>query len=136
MSEKTGPVILFDGVCNLCNGWVQFVISHDPSARFRFASFQSPAGRRLSLANGVDPDALKSFFLLSGGNLLARSDAAIEVVVQFGGLWRLLGVLRFIPRPLRDLVYSSVARNRYRLFGKREACLMPSPELASRFLSA
>ena len=136
MDENPGPVILFDGVCNLCNGWVQFVISHDPSARFRFASFQSPAGRRLSLANGVDPDALKSFFLLSDGTLLARSDAAIEVVVRFGGFWRLLGILRLVPRPLRDWVYSVVARNRYRLFGKREACLMPSPELSGRFLSA
>ena len=134
MDENPGQVILFDGVCNLCNGWVQFVISHDPCARFRFASFQSPAGRQLSLANGVDPDALKSFFLLSGRTLLARSDAAIEVVVRFGGFWRLLGILRLVPRPLRDWVYSIVARNRYRVFGKREVCLMPSPELSGRFL--
>ena len=136
MNSDEKLLILFDGECNLCNGWVQFVISHDPEDLFRFASFQSPAGRRVSLENGIDPDDLKSFFLLSRGNLLFRSDAAIEVVIQFGGFWRLFGGLLLIPKLLRDWIYSLVARNRYRLFGKRETCLMPTPELASRFLSA
>jgi predicted DCC family thiol-disulfide oxidoreductase YuxK len=132
--EDGGAVVLFDGVCNLCNGSVQFIIRHDPAGRFRFASLQSEAGQALLRRHGLDPEDLFSVILVEDGRAHSRSDAALRIAAGLSGGWRAAGALRVVPRPLRDLVYGWVARNRYRWFGRQDACMIPTPELRGRFL--
>lgn len=132
--EPGGAVVLFDGVCNLCNASVQFILRRDPEGRFRFASLQSEAGRELMRARGMDPDLLSSVVLVEGGRAFTRSDAALRIARGLGGGWPLLGALRVVPRPVRDRVYEWVAANRYRWFGKRDSCMLPAPEHRGRFL--
>jgi predicted DCC family thiol-disulfide oxidoreductase YuxK len=132
--ETAHPIVLFDGVCNLCNGAVQFILRRDPAGRFRFASLQSPAGEALQTRLGIDPKALDSIVLVEGERWYRESDAALRIASRMSGAWKALGVLRVIPRPLRDPVYRWVARNRYRWFGKQETCWLPTPELRGRFL--
>ena len=127
-----GPVILFDGECNLCNGAVAFVARRDPKGRFRFASLQSPVASRL-LAGAARP-LPDSIVLLEKGRVHTRSGAALRIALGLRSLWPLLGVLLLVPWPVRDWVYDWVARRRYRWFGRREACLVPTPELRARFL--
>jgi predicted DCC family thiol-disulfide oxidoreductase YuxK len=127
-------VILFDGVCNLCSALVQLVIRHDRAARFRFAAMQSDAGSRLMRSHGIDPSELETFVFLADGKTFTRSDAALEVASRMGGAWTVVKPLRFIPRALRDWMYRVIARNRYRWFGRKAVCMMPTPELARRFL--
>jgi predicted DCC family thiol-disulfide oxidoreductase YuxK len=129
------PILLFDGVCNLCDGVVQWVIAHDPAGQFRFASLQSDAGRALLARHGLPPDALDTVVLVDGDRYFRKSDAALEVLRLLGGGWALLAALRAVPRPLRDAVYDWVARHRYRWFGQRAECLVPTPELRQRFLA-
>ncbi len=128
--ENERPVILFDGVCNLCTGSVQFVIERDARKQFRFASLQSPVGERL-LGRRED---LESVILLQNGRTYRKSGAALRIARRLDGLWPLLGVLLVIPGFLRDAVYDWIGRRRYRMFGKREVCWTPRPELAERFL--
>lgn len=128
-------LVLFDGVCNLCNAGVQFILRHDRRGIFSFAPIQSELGQKIFRAQGLDPDNLQTFLVVSDGRVLLRSDAAIEVARQFGGAWRLLAGFQIIPRALRDWLYSLLARNRYRLFGRREACMIPTPEVRKRFLT-
>lgn len=128
------PVILFDGVCNLCNASVRFVIRRDPRGAFRFASLQSPAGRALSQRYGMPVDDLSSVVLVDAGRCYMKSEAALRIAGALVWPWRLLGVLTIVPRFVRDRVYELVARNRYRWFGKQESCPLPAPELADRFL--
>ena len=134
----TPTVILFDGVCNLCNGFVQFVIRHDPEERFRFAALQSEAARVLLTAHGLPLTALaaepESVLLLSGGQLYSHSTAVLRIARQLGGVWQLAGVGWVLPRPWRDALYRFVARHRYRWFGRQESCMLPTPELKARFL--
>jgi len=127
-------LVLFDGVCNLCTASVQFIIRHDRAGIFYFAPLQSDIGREICQSRGLDPAAVETFMLISGGRILMRSDAAIEVVSRFGGAWKFVAVLRLIPRVARDWVYSTVARNRYRWFGRTEACMIPTPKVKERFL--
>jgi predicted DCC family thiol-disulfide oxidoreductase YuxK len=129
-----GPILLFDGVCNLCNGLVQWVIAHDPEARFRFASLQSDAGRALLTQHRLPLDAMDTVVLLDGDAHWTKSAAALEAARRLGGLWTLTSILVLVPRPLRDAVYDWVARNRYARWGKRDACWLPTPELRARFL--
>jgi predicted DCC family thiol-disulfide oxidoreductase YuxK len=126
-------VILFDGVCNLCNRAVQFVIARDPAARFQFAPLQSAAAVRLleSVDAGELPD---SVVLLEDGRVWTRSTAALRVARRLRFPWPAAYLLIAIPRPLRDWVYNVVARNRYGWFGKRAACMLPTPALRARFL--
>ncbi len=130
--------ILFDGVCNLCNGFVQFVIRHDGAGRFRFAALQSAAGQALLAAHGVAPAALaaepETVLLLSGGRLYSHSSAVLRIAGGLGGAWRVAAVGQLLPRPWRDALYRFVARHRYRWFGRQESCLLPTPELKARFL--
>jgi predicted DCC family thiol-disulfide oxidoreductase YuxK len=133
-TSDAGAVVLFDGVCNLCNGSVQFIVRHDPEGRFRFASLQSEAGQALLRRHGMDPAELSSVVLVEGGRAHTRSDAALRIAGGLPGAWKAAGALRAVPRPLRDLVYGWVARNRYRWFGKQDACMIPTPELRARFL--
>jgi len=134
MEAPANPIVLFDGVCNLCSGSVQFLIRHDPGARFRFASLQSPVGERLRDELGIDRQAVDSVILVEGGRWYKESDAALRIARGLGGPWKALGIFRLTPRPLRDGLYRLIARNRYRWFGRMEACWLPTPELRERFL--
>jgi predicted DCC family thiol-disulfide oxidoreductase YuxK len=133
-AEGDGPILLFDGVCNLCTGSVRFVIARDSRKRFRFASLQSAAAQELLGGRGGEDDPLDSMVLLVGGRAYRKSSAALEAARRLDGLWPLLGVLLAIPRPLRDAAYDWIGRRRYRMFGKRETCWTPQPEHAGRFL--
>ena len=134
MNTSEHPIVLFDGVCNLCNNSVQFLIQRDPQARLRFTSLQSEAGQKLQAEHGINPESLDSMLLVEGGRLYRESDASLRMARYLKGAWPLLGAFRIVPRPLRNLVYRWVARNRYRWFGKTEACWLPTPELRARFL--
>ncbi|WP_266368813.1 thiol-disulfide oxidoreductase DCC family protein [Tellurirhabdus rosea] len=127
-------ILLFDGVCNLCNGAVNFIIDRDPAGHFRFAALQSEAGKALLRKHHFPDTHLDSLILVTDGRVLTRSDAALAVARGLSGGWPLLAVFRFLPRPLRDAVYDWVARNRYRWFGKEDTCRLPSPALKARFL--
>ena len=135
VTTPSGPILLFDGVCNLCHGVVQWVISHDPGARFRFASLQSDAGRALLASHRLPPDAMDTVVLIAGDVHWQKSGAALEVLRRLGGAWAFASALRFVPRPLRDVAYDWVARNRYGWFGKQAECWLPTPELRARFLA-
>ena len=138
MSDSASDVILFDGVCNLCNGFVQFVIRHDRAGRFHFAALQSEAGRALLAGHGPVLPAgaaeLDSVLLLSGGRLYSHSSAVLRIASGLGGVWALAGAGRLLPRAWRDALYRFVARHRYRWFGRQESCMLPTPELKARFL--
>ena len=126
-------LILFDGECNLCNGFVQFVIKRDPKARYRFAALGSAAAQAALDAAGAAQALPDSIVLVSGGRLRTKSAAALTIMRSLGWLWPLTSVFMIVPRPLRDLIYDWVARNRIRWFGRRQACWVPTPELRSRF---
>jgi len=139
MSSTTPPTILFDGVCNLCNGFVQFVIRHDAAGRFRFAALQSAAGQALLATHGqqdlampaADPD---SVVLVEGGRVYTHSTAVLRIAGHLGVLGRVAQVGWLLPRTWRDALYRYVARHRYRWFGQQESCLLPTPALRTRFL--
>jgi predicted DCC family thiol-disulfide oxidoreductase YuxK len=138
MSERETHtrIVLFDGVCNLCNGFVRFVIARDPRRRFRFAALQSATGRRLALEFPEELGDLETMALYDGTTLLTRSTAALHVVRGLTWPWPLLAAFLAVPRPLRDWVYRLVVRNRYRWFGKRDECLVPTRDLLERFVDA
>lgn len=129
-----GPVLLFDGVCNLCNGAVQFVIEHDDDARIRFASLQSDVGRAVLDRLDLPPDDLETVVLLEGTRAYTKSAAAIRACEHLGGVYALARLGWLLPRRLRDWLYDVVAANRYDWFGRREQCMVPTPELESRFV--
>ncbi|MDX2007487.1 MAG: thiol-disulfide oxidoreductase DCC family protein [Meiothermus sp.] len=131
-------VVLFDGVCNLCNSTVQFILRHDKAERFQFASQQSAAGQRLLGAHGLlGQDALaESVVVVEGDKVWLESDAAFHILYRLGGVWSIPAVLWFLPKGLRDWGYRLIAKNRYKLFGKRDSCMIPTPELRRRFLDA
>lgn len=132
--DANAAIIVFDGVCHLCNGWVRFLLRVDARGLYRFASMQSETGRRLLRDHGLDPDDPSSFLLLREGRARTDSDAILDVLTGLGGPWRGFGVLRLMPRALRDPAYRFIAQHRYRLFGRREVCMMPTPEIAARFV--
>lgn len=129
------PILLFDGVCNLCHGTVRFIVERDPDARVRFAPLQSGVGRELLAQHGLPLDTLDTVVLIEDGRAFLRGDAAIRVVAGLGGGWRLLRALLVLPRGLRDATYDFVARHRYRWFGRRDSCPVPTPEQRARFLA-
>jgi predicted DCC family thiol-disulfide oxidoreductase YuxK len=134
MSGSESAVILFDGVCNLCNGFVQFVIAHDPNGRFKFAALQSETGQQL--LQGLPPADrnLDSVILIQNGRFYKRSAAALRILRGLTGVWPLLYATIVLPAFFRDWVYNLVAKNRYRWLGQTESCLLPTPELQSRFV--
>jgi predicted DCC family thiol-disulfide oxidoreductase YuxK len=136
MSSPGHPVILFDGVCNLCNAFVNFVLDRDPTAQFHFASLQSPGAAALLAERGLPAPAAEpdSIVLIDGDRVYERSTAALRIARRLRGPIRVLSVFMVVPRPLRDLVYRFVARYRYRWFGRRDMCRVPTPELRARFL--
>ncbi len=129
------PVVLFDGVCNLCEGFVQSLIRRDPDAVLRFAPLQSPIGRQLLEARGHDADEIDSVVLIEGDRAFVRSTAALRAVAHLGGRYRAATALGVVPRPIRDRVYDAIAARRYAWFGRREQCLAPTPDIESRFLT-
>lgn len=128
------PIVVFDGVCNFCSGFVHFVIKRDPEARFHFAPVQSRTGRRLMERHGLDPEDITTLLLIQNGRAHRRSDAVLRIAGQLAWPWKLARMLRVVPGPLRDWCYGRFARNRYRWFGKKAACMVPTPEMRSRFL--
>jgi predicted DCC family thiol-disulfide oxidoreductase YuxK len=131
---EKADIILFDGVCNLCNSSVNFVIRRDRHNRFRFASLQSDIAQQLAARLQFSVAAMESFILISDGKTYFKSTAALKVARELGFPWNLLYAFIIIPRPLRDTVYSWIARNRYRWFGRKDACMVPTPELRKKFL--
>lgn len=129
------PIVLFDGLCNLCSSSVQFIIKHDPANRFRFASLQSDVGQRILQQHSLSPAVLNSLILYQQGTIYTRSTAALRVVKQLSGGWQMLGIFLLLPAFIRDALYDLVSRNRYKWFGKKTACWLPSPSLANRFIS-
>ena len=126
-------VILFDGVCNLCNAWVRFVIKRDPHARFAFAPLGSDAANEL-LRERQSTVASDSIILVEKDAIYDQSTAALRIARRLSGAWSLTSAFLVVPRVLRDAVYRLIARNRYRWFGRRDACMVPTPELRARFL--
>jgi predicted DCC family thiol-disulfide oxidoreductase YuxK len=133
--EKTDqPLIIFDGVCNLCEYSVKFIIKNDRQGRFKFVSAQSDRGKELQRLHGVDTFKDSSVILLKNDQVYVKSDAAVEIAKDLEGLWRFLHVFKFIPKPVRDLVYSIISKNRYRWFGRKNQCLLPDKNIKNRFL--
>lgn len=126
-------LVVFDGVCALCSFWVRFVAPRDPAGLYRFAPIQSEAGAELARRFGIDPDYPQTNVVVRDGRAWFKSDAALRVLADLPG-WRWTRLLRPVPRVVRDFLYDRIARNRYRLFGRHEACMMPTPELKARFL--
>lgn len=122
-------------MCNLCTSSVHFIIRHDKRAVFRFVPIQSEHGREICRACGLDPDSIQTFLVLRNGRAYARSDAAFEIIKQFGGLWRLLVLFKVVPAALRDRIYTFIVNNRYRWFGRRNTCMCPSEDINQRFLT-
>ena len=128
------PIILFDGVCNLCNRAINFAIDSDPGLVFHFASLQSIVGERLLARFEIDPNETDSIVLIEEGKAYVKSTAVLRIVRRLGKLWPIIYGLILIPRPLRDAAYMAIARRRYRWFGKRETCRRPTPQERARFL--
>lgn len=133
--QEVHTIVLFDGVCNLCNATVNFLIDCDPNGRFKFGALQSEAVEPFLERYGLQADRLESFVLIEDEQVYRRSEAALRIAWRLGGAWRLLYPFLLLPRPLRDAAYAWIAANRYRWFGKQEACRMPTPELKARFIA-
>jgi len=131
---STEPIILFDGVCNFCDAAVNMIISRDTTGVFRFAPLQSDVGRELVAKYSI-PANVDSVILIDNGRAFLHSDAALQIARKLGGGWKMLMVFWYIPRFIRDWFYKLFAKYRYRIFGKKDACMMPTPEIRSRFLA-
>lgn len=127
-------LVLFDGVCNFCNGSVNFIIRHDKKARYLFVPLQEPLGKQLLTAYELPANYLDSLVLLSDDRVYSHSTAALRIGEGLGGAWKSLRLLRALPACLRDAVYKVIARNRYRWFGKKDSCMLPSADIRARFL--
>lgn len=127
-------VVFFDGVCNLCNSSVNFLIDRDPQARFQFASLQSYLAGEILPSHEIDPTKVDSIAFLVNGRVYQRSRAVLEIARRMRRLWPLMYVFVIVPGFIRDMVYNWIARNRYRWFGRTDSCRMPTPELRARFL--
>ncbi len=140
MADFANPILLYDGVCGLCNRFVQFVLKRDRNDRFRFAALQSDFARTILERHGVDAVDLDTVYLVTSyqrpeESLSNRSDAAVAVLSELGGFWKLVaGILCIVPRPIRNWGYNLVARNRYRMFGKYDVCPLPDPRDRHKFL--
>ncbi|MFZ1459235.1 MAG: thiol-disulfide oxidoreductase DCC family protein [Ignavibacteria bacterium] len=127
-------IILFDGVCNLCNSSVNFIIDRDKKNIFKFAALQSEAGQKFLDKSGMDQNDFDSVILVDDNKFYSKSSAALKIVKEFPFLWKALYIFIIIPAPLRNFFYDLVAKNRYSWFGKKDSCRMPSPELKNKFL--
>ena len=132
--DEPDGLILFDGVCVFCSRWVRFVLRLDRERRFRFLAIQSERGRALAVRHGINPDAPETNAVVIGGSIFFKSDAALVVLGRLPATAP-LAALRIAPRALRDPVYDLIARNRYRIFGRTDQCMVPEPADRNRFLS-
>ena len=130
----SNSIILFDGVCNVCSGAVQFVIKRDKKNIFRFASLQSTEGQKLLAHHKLPLSDFNSFVLIENDKVYIKSDGALKVAKELNGLWPLLYGFIIVPKVLRDGVYNLIARNRYKWFGKKDSCMIPTPEIMAKFL--
>jgi len=128
------PIVFFDGVCNLCNFWVRFIIKRDPHKKFYFASLQSKAGRAILQAIGLPDGELNTMIFLEGDQCFLKSSAGLHIAKAMGGWWRLAYLFIIIPESIRNIFYHVISKYRYRWFGKKETCMIPTPELQDRFL--
>ncbi len=132
---KNKKIILFDGVCNLCNASVQLVIKHDKKDLFRFVALQSDLGQEIIKHIGIDTQNIDSIILYEPGiAYYYKSDAALEIAKNLGGIFYFAGIFNIFPAALRNTLYDYIAKNRYRWYGKRESCMLPTPELKAKFL--
>jgi len=134
MKDTETYILLFDGVCNLCNSIVDFTIKRDPYGKFKFATLQSDNGKTLLEKFDLEADDLDSFVLIIGDHYFLKSSAGLQVLRELGGIWRLLYVFIYIPRPIRDSIYDLIAKTRYRIFGKHDTCMVPAADIKQRFL--
>lgn len=134
MPVNYNAVILFDGVCNLCNGFVQFVIKHDRQGYFKFTALQSAAGQEILRQTDLANNPLGTVVLVENEKIYVRSTAALKILARLDGFWSITYIGIILPAFLRDLIYVGIARNRYRWFGKQESCMLPTPALKGRFL--
>ena len=134
INDYQGPIIVFDAMCVLCTANAQFVLRHDRLGRFRLASMQNETGIALYRRCGMDPADPDSLIIVDGATVLRDSDAVLAIYAGLGWPWKAISALRIVPRMLRNPIYHWLARNRYRIFGKRETCWLPTPEQASRIL--
>lgn len=127
-------IVLFDGVCNFCDSSINYVIDHDPKKKFQFAPLQSEAGERLQKQFNLEVNKLDSVLLIRNDKILSKSTAALYVAKQLSGAAPLLFAFIIVPAPIRDWVYNYIAKNRYKWFGKKDSCMIPTPDVRSRFL--
>ncbi len=132
--EHHENILLFDGVCNLCNHTVQFIIKRDKGAKFKFAALQSDIGQALLKKYDLPLKDFESFVLIRKGNYYQRSSAALQVAKVLGWPWRLFYIFILIPKFIRDFFYNIISNSRYNVFGRQDSCMIPSPELKERFL--
>ena len=137
--QSPHPIVLYDGVCGLCNRLNQFLLKRDHHDRLRFASLQSSLAESLTLRHGANPKDLDTVYVVVDHNqptehLLSRSDAIIYALTQLGGIWKAMGVAKVLPNALRNVAYQIVAKNRYRVFGKHDSCMLPDPKNKDKFL--
>ena len=135
MSNNETGILLFDGVCNLCNSIVQFTIKRDPEGKFKFASLQSESGQGLLKKFGLPRDDFDSFVYIKGDKYFLKSSAGLHVLKDLGGIWKLFYVFIIVPKTVRDLFYNIIAKSRYKIFGKRDSCMIPTPKMNERFLN-
>lgn len=128
------PVIVFDGICNLCESSVKFVIRRDSKRKFKFASAQSKAGEEIQEQFGFDAIKDETVVLIKNRRAFFRSDAAIEIAKELDGYWKAISLIRIVPRPIRDFVYKGIARRRYKWFGRKDDCMLPAQDVENRFL--
>jgi predicted DCC family thiol-disulfide oxidoreductase YuxK len=127
-------IILFDGVCNLCNASVKFIIKNDPEALFKFAPLQSQFARKILIRNNICQGKYESLILVVGDNVFLKSTAALKIARNLKAPWPVFYPLIIIPWPVRDIFYNLIAKHRYRLFGQKDSCMIPSKEIKNRFL--
>ena len=133
-TQSAGVILLIDGLCDLCGHAVAFTVKRDPKKQFLFASLQSNTGQKLLSQHDLPASDFKSFVLIEEDKVYTKSTAALKFFKKLSGLWPLLYVFIVLPKPIRDFFYDIVAENRYRWFGRRDQCLVPTPELKGRFL--
>jgi predicted DCC family thiol-disulfide oxidoreductase YuxK len=129
------PIVIFDGFCALCSGWAQFALRHDSEGKYRFLAAQSDIGRALYIHYGLDPDDYETNILIEDGVAWFKSEGSIRMIAGLGRPWSMVTIFRLLPAPIRDRLYEAVARNRLRLFGKREVCYRPDPAHQDRFIA-
>jgi len=128
-------IILFDGVCNLCNASVNFIIRNDPHKLFKFAPIQSEFGHEILKKAGLSYNKLETLVLIENNEFFLKSTAALKIAKDLKGFWKAFYVFMIIPKPVRDFIYNLVAKNRYKLFGRKKSCMIPKKEVKERFVS-